>query len=325
MSSKTRSSTGDVSADNCESSGKRASWESRRQYLNEKYALELDNAHSLSPEELRRLRRRISNRESARRLRKQRSEKLGELQQQQGTLHEESIEINKQLLVNKELLQRLQAENAALRIRLGEAELLVPPPPLGTPAATTDAKDSASVAKEASLSASERTVATAAISIKRPLTDTLRIDEAAEPPTQRCARLSNTDASTSVQKHAPHTVSAQRCTGAGSESAGHADPMDDSSAKAADVSRSIQETLAKAGFDLNVPAEKYLPRTTIEMPGAYPKPSAASASHEASTALALNIPCLQLSAHSLHTSDCHATANQFRVRPMCKPWKRLEH
>lgn len=64
--------------------------------------------------------RRISNRESARRLRKQRSEKLGELQSQQGSLQSRASNLDNQLAEAHLMLQQLLAENNVLRMELGD-------------------------------------------------------------------------------------------------------------------------------------------------------------------------------------------------------------
>lgn len=64
--------------------------------------------------------RRISNRESARRLRKQRNEKLHLLVAQQDGLQAENEALGASIVAQKALLQRLHAENASLRAQLGE-------------------------------------------------------------------------------------------------------------------------------------------------------------------------------------------------------------
>ena len=64
--------------------------------------------------------RRISNRESARRLRKQRNDKLNSLVAQQDGLHAENEALGISITAAKTVLQRLHAENAAMRAKLGE-------------------------------------------------------------------------------------------------------------------------------------------------------------------------------------------------------------
>jgi hypothetical protein len=64
--------------------------------------------------------RRISNRESARRLRKQRSEKLNTLISQQDTLLNEHEALNGKIAGRKAHLQRLRSEIAAMQRQLGE-------------------------------------------------------------------------------------------------------------------------------------------------------------------------------------------------------------
>lgn len=71
----------------------------------------------MTPEELKRYRRMLSNRESARRSRQRRLEMLTELEEEASRLQSQSDDLKRQLDTANERCGRAAAENRALRVR----------------------------------------------------------------------------------------------------------------------------------------------------------------------------------------------------------------